>query len=183
LKRNYPFFLIPKLVGKNPLSKIITYDNNFYNNRRSQLTYFLNFINKHNKLRETREFTKFLNDPEFDNEYFKKDDSIFRFPESEKLTDNVTSKIYGVFSNFFSKAEEIVHQSQNENKIKEISVFYNKIFDNLKEIKKAIVSYFDISPHILILSKELAIISQILKITSSTSKMFHLKRIIQKNIL
>jgi hypothetical protein len=144
LKRKYPFFLIPRLAGKNPLSKIMTYDNDFYNKRRLQLTYFLNYINKHSKLNETIEFKKFLNDPEFDNEFFKKDESLFRFPESEKLNDNVSSKIYGVFSIFFSKTEEVIPQSTNEVKINKVGAFYNKMFENLKEISKAMVINFNI---------------------------------------
>jgi hypothetical protein len=135
----YPFLLIPKLPGKNALSKIITIDTEFYEKRRLQLSHFLNFLMKHNKLGKTKEFYKFLHDPDLDIEFFKNNELPYRFPEAEKLTDNVTSKLYGVFSNFFAKPEENIITSDKENKIKKATEFYKSLAEGLKEIKTAMV--------------------------------------------
>jgi hypothetical protein len=137
----YPYLLIPKLAGKSALNKIINIDAEFYEKRRIQLTHFLNYLMKHTKLGKTKEFYKFLHDPELDVDFFKNNELPYRFPESEKLTNNVTSKIYGVFSNYFTKSEENLSPSDKETKIKKSGEFYKNLSDGLKEIKVAMVSY------------------------------------------
>jgi hypothetical protein len=145
LKRKYPYHLIPKLIGKNALTKIITIDTEFYNKRRRQLNYFLNYLFKHNKIKEYREFTKFINDPEFDEEYFKKEDNPYNFPEATKYNESIKNKIFGVFSNFtnyFKPTEEEIEPTEEEKKIKKREMFYKKLLTNLKEIKNNLVRKF-----------------------------------------
>jgi hypothetical protein len=136
-------YLIPKLIGKNALSKIINVDFEFYNKRRRQLNFFLNFLFNHNFLKTTKEFIKFINDPEFDEEYFKKEDLLYNFPESKKCQVALTTKLYGMFSsitNYFSKEEEFVYKpTEQELRIKNIENYYTTLLGNIKETKKFIV--------------------------------------------
>jgi hypothetical protein len=141
LKKKYPFVVFPKLSGKNALTKIIN-DNEFLNRRRRQLNYFLNYLYNHNKLKEVREFIKFVNDPEFDEEYFKREENPYHFPEAEKSNETISNKIYGVFSNitsYFKTKEETTPQTENEVQLKKMENFYKKLLTNFKEIKNNLV--------------------------------------------
>ncbi len=142
LKKKYPFFLIPKLVGKNPLSKIITVDNDFYYKRRRQLNYFLNYLYSHQFLKETSEMAKFIHDPEYDEAFFKREENLFYFPESFKNTESITNKIYGVFSGFtsyFKSDESKLSPSENETLIKKMDMYYKNMLESFKEIKNFMV--------------------------------------------
>ncbi len=133
---------MPKLIGKNPLSKIITIENEIYNKRRRQLNYFLNYLYTHHFLKETSELSKFINDPEFDEAYFKKEENMFYFPESMKNTESLTNKIYGVFSNFtsyFKSDEARLSPSENESIIKKMDVYYKNMLESFREIKNYMV--------------------------------------------
>lgn len=139
-------YLIPKLIGKNALSKIISVDFEFYNKRRRQLNYFLNFLFNHHAIKETKEFIKFINDPEFDEEFFKKEDILYNFPEATKCQVALSTKIYGMFSsltNYFSKEEFVHKQTEQEIRIKNMEIYYTTLLGNIKETKKFIVSFFN----------------------------------------
>ena len=99
MKKKYPFFIIPKLSEKNIITKFLN-DKEFFDKRRRQLEYFINYIFTHCKLKDCREFYKFLSDPEFDEEFFKTDENFYLFPEAEKLSEGITKKLYNVFSSF-----------------------------------------------------------------------------------
>jgi hypothetical protein len=121
----------------------MTIDCEFYTKRRRQLNYFLNYLYNHSFLKDSREFLKFMNDPEFDEEYFKKEDNLFYFPEAAKNSETISKKIYGVFSglsSYFNPKEEVVPPSEGESLIKKMEVYYKKMLENFKEIKNHMVS-------------------------------------------
>ena len=120
----------------------MTIDCEFYNKRRRQLNYFLNYLFNHFFLKDSREFLKFINDPEFDEEYFKKEENLFHFPESAKSTESIGNRIYGVFSGFtnmFNNKEEVSPPSEGETVIRKMEVYYKKMLENFKEIKTHMV--------------------------------------------
>jgi len=121
----------------------MTIDSEFYNKRRRQLNYFLNYLYNHSLLKDSREFLKFMNDPDFDDEYFKKEDNLFYFPEASKSSETISKKIYGVFSglsSYFNTKEDNVPPSEGETLIKKMEVYYKKMLENFKEIKNHMVS-------------------------------------------
>ena len=121
----------------------MTVENEFYNKRRRQLNYFLNYLNTHHSLKESLELSKFINDPEFDENYYKKDENLFSFPESQKITDSFSNKIYGVFSNFtsyFKSDDYKLSPSESETLIKKMEVYYKNMLESFKEIKTFMVS-------------------------------------------
>lgn len=143
LKKKYPYLLIPKLIGKNPLMKIMTVDSEFFNKRKRQLNYFLNYLYSHKILSEKREFLKFINDPEFDEEYFKKEEvDVYDFPESSKHSETISNKIYGVFSNistYFKHKNEEFKPSEAEIDIKNMEAHYKNLMENFRENKNHLV--------------------------------------------
>lgn len=133
------------MVGKNPFNKIIAVDSEFYERRLRQLNYFTNFIYYHNKLKRSREFQKFLNDPEFDDEFFKRSEKPFQFPETAKVNETIKNRIYGVFSNFsnyFSQgAEDPQMLPSGDEQIAKMEPFYRKMLEHFKEIKGNMVIF------------------------------------------
>jgi hypothetical protein len=130
-------------VEKNMLSKIITIDNAFYHKRKKQLNYFINFLFKKEMIKQSKEFIKFTSDPEFDEEYFKNEDSIFIFPEANKFSETISNKIMNKFSSFtssiFQKAKDEKYEpSVEEIKINSMNHYYSQLLSNYREIKNNI---------------------------------------------
>jgi hypothetical protein len=65
LREKYPYLIIPSLPKKNYKTKILTLEEDFYNERKKRLTHYINYIFKHENLNNSLELNKFLNDPEF----------------------------------------------------------------------------------------------------------------------
>jgi hypothetical protein len=107
------------------------------------LNYFLNFIYNHNKLKEIREFTKFIKDPEFDEEYFKKEELIYDCAESLNYNNTISQKIYGMFSGissyFIHKEEGKLAHSESESVLAKMENYYKSLLENLKEVKHHMV--------------------------------------------
>lgn len=141
MKRKYPYFLIPRLVGKNALSKIINADSEFYERRRKQLLYFITYLATHPEIKDTREFKKFIYDLDFDEQYFKSEDTEFDYPEASKFNGGVTNRIYGLFSSLLSKEEEVHLASEKHEKIQRIENNSTNFLEGLKKIKKHIVIF------------------------------------------
>lgn len=139
IKKKYPFYLIPKLIGKNPLNKFMNIDDEFYNKRRRQLNYFLNYIYNHPKLKNCKEFLKFVKDPECDEEFFLAEEIVYDFPEASNLTNGITQKFLGMFTNYFTVKEENININEKDRNIKIMEVFYRNTYDQLKEIKNQMV--------------------------------------------
>jgi hypothetical protein len=135
LKRKYPYYHIPRSIEKNILNKIMTFDNEFYERRRRQLKFFLNYLYNHEDLMHTKEFFKFMNDPEFDSQYFDTNDNIYSYPEAEKCSETLTSKFFGMFM-----AKEVpIAQSDEEALIKSMEGHYLKLYEDFNKIRKSFV--------------------------------------------
>lgn len=65
LKEKYPYLIIPSLPKKNYKTKILTLEEDFYRERKNRLKSYINYIFKHECLRNSIELNKFLNDPDF----------------------------------------------------------------------------------------------------------------------
>jgi hypothetical protein len=149
MKRKYQSYLIPKLIGKKHFNNIINYDKKFYDNRRRQLDYFIKYLSTHHKLQQTEEFKKFMNDPEFDDYFFKNDENnlneyfLYYYKESAVYKDGLTNKIYGAFSGFFKKEEEYTEKNSEEQEtIMIMERYYKRLLENLKQIKAQYVRYY-----------------------------------------
>ncbi len=139
LRKKYPFCLIPKLVGKKPLSNIIQEDTEFYGKRCKQLSYFINIIYDHSKFKNSRELQKFLSDPECDDEFFLIEDNLYDFPEASKFSGGFAHKFFGLISNYFNKDVEFVNNTETSKKFKNMQTYYKKTLSDLSQLKNHIV--------------------------------------------
>lgn len=142
LQRIYPYIIIPEL-GKNFLSKILKIDENFYKKRKNQLNLFLKFINDHEELKSTKEFIKFIRDPNFDTDYFNENESFYDirdFPESMRNHNSIANKIVDFLKNPFANRENNEHDCHdNERDFLKILDFYNNALFKFKDLRKFVV--------------------------------------------
>jgi len=110
-------------------------DEEFYNKRRRQLDFFLNNIFNHHKLNNSKEFQKFLKDPECDEEFFQRDENIYDYPEASKLSSGVTQKFFGMFSNYFNITDTSSNINEKDRTLREMEQFYKNLLEQLKEVK------------------------------------------------
>jgi hypothetical protein len=134
--------LIPRLPCKNPLVKFIKIPQEFYESRKNQLIYFLNFIKKNDHLSQSLDFKKFISNADFDEEYF----SIFsiklrNFPFSLNISETLKNKIFGVFSNFFGSKETKRIHTNEERYIKKLEIHYKTICEKYVEVKENMSIY------------------------------------------
>jgi hypothetical protein len=143
LKKKYPYYLIPKLAPKNSLTKILSSDDYFYENRKMQLNYFLNYLCNHDTISHSKDFTKFVNETEFDEEYFTNEENILNdFPFSLNISsDNIKNKIFGVFSGIFGKNENLREISNEEILLKKMETHYKGLLEKYKGMKENIINY------------------------------------------
>jgi hypothetical protein len=141
LRKKYPYYIIPKLTGKHPLAKLIHADEEFYENRKRQLNYYINYLANHEYLNETKDFISFINEAQFDEGLFLSDEGIYDFPHCAKVTDNMKSRIMGVFSNLFGYKEEVRKMSDNEIQIKRMENHYKNVFKKYREILQNMMNY------------------------------------------
>lgn len=144
LQRLFPFMIIPELE-KNILSKLIKIDENFFVKRKNQLNLFLKYIFEHSELKETKEFKKFIRDPNFDNNYFNEDESFYdirEFPESMRNHNSFANKIVDFIKNPFANADnkEIMFNDSERDFYRKMD-FYNSILNKFYEIKRYLVNF------------------------------------------
>ena len=65
LREKYPYIIIPSLPKKNYKVKLINLKEEFYSNRTRHLKSYINYIFKHEILKNSIHFAKFLNDAQF----------------------------------------------------------------------------------------------------------------------
>jgi hypothetical protein len=139
LVKRYPFHHIPRLVEKGILNNLLpSYYNDFYEERVRMLKCFINYIYKDADLKASREFTKFLNDPEFDQTYFDKEENYFNYTESAKYSDSLTSKFLGFF---ITKAQD-EPLSQRDETIRKAREDYSSLVEKLKVVKGNFVNSY-----------------------------------------
>ena len=141
LKIKYPYVVIPKLTPKNPYIKIMTYDDQFYNDRRLQLEFYLNFIYNQEIIKDTKEFFKFVNDANFDENFFQKiEKNIPNF--SSSTSEKIKNKFFTVF-NYLGNNPKARKLNDSEILIKKMSIHYKNIIKKYEEIKIAICDYIN----------------------------------------
>lgn len=141
LQISYPHFIFPKLSEKNFFTKF-TNDALFLERRRKQIKFFVNFLYHHRVLSKSKEFSKFIYDAEFDENFFKGRPPLFSYPELDNLTTgSLMSKLTSL--NPFARGQSSnTHKSRsqselrrNETKYKEISEKVNSIFIELNNVE------------------------------------------------
>ena len=75
LKKTYPYIIIPCLPPQKNISKMLSTDKVFDDDRLAQLNFYINFLFLHENLKKTKEFFKFIEDAEFDLSYFDSNSS------------------------------------------------------------------------------------------------------------
>ena len=135
LSDKYSSYIIPKLIEKSYTNKILNKDEDFYITRKKQLNYYINYLYDHHFLKNTEEFKKFITDPEFDEYFFNKNDYQLNLIESEKFSEKLTNKLYGLITYFKPTVEDNYKKSENELKIDDYEFYYQNIFDEFKKLQ------------------------------------------------
>lgn len=149
----YPFHLIPKLIEKSITSKIFLNDES-KETRKKQLSYYLNFIKSHPFLSKTKEFELFVSEPRFNSSYFSssmnKEESNPSFPISDSLRNKTISKkllnvisYIGEFAQNTIGKKTIDSKDQNEKRILDLSLYFNKIIKDIKQVQTYMLTVLD----------------------------------------
>lgn len=138
----FPFALIPRLPVKNPLVKFIKIEQEFYESRRNQLNFFLNFIRKNDHISQSPEFKRFISNADFNEDHFCVfSNKLRRFPFSLNVSETLKNKIFGVFSNLFGSKETRRIQSSEERFIRKLEIHYKTICEKYLGVKENMVIY------------------------------------------
>ena len=136
LKIRYPHYIIPKLTPKKIMAKV--YDNQvFLEQRRKELEFFINEIYSHEKIGKGEEIQKFLNNANFDKQYFNSVLKCFDYPETlKKIEENkgiIKKGMKGV-SNLYNYI--IGNKEQNNNERENAKKIFGKNENLSKKIEK-----------------------------------------------
>jgi hypothetical protein len=141
LKIKYPYVVIPKLTPKNPYIKIMNYNDQFYNDRRLQLEFYLNFIYNQEIIKDTKEFFKFINDANFDETYFLKIEK--NIPNFSSSTGEIIKNKFFTVLNYLGNGNKIRKLNDSEILIKKMSIHYKNIIKKYEEIKNSMWDYIN----------------------------------------
>ena len=141
LKIKYPYVVIPKLTPKNPYIKIMNYNDQFYNDRRLQLEFYLNFIYNQEIIKDTKEFFKFINDANFDETYFQKIEK--NIPNFSSSTGEIIKNKFFTVLNYLGNGNKIRKLNDSEILIKKMSIHYKNIIKKYEEIKNSMCDYIN----------------------------------------
>ena len=122
---------------KNSLVKIMSYNNEFFKSRMILLTFYINFLNNHIILRETKEFKKFINDVEFDENFFNVNENN---ENNDNNNYNIKNKIYNVI-NFLGSGIKTRKLNDSEILIKKLYTHYKNIIEKYQILNKNIYFY------------------------------------------
>ena len=137
LKKKYPYIIIPNLTPKKNLLVSVSFEK-----RRLQLIFYLNFIGRHSQLKETREFIKFINDPNFDSHFFQLTSLDNPLPSFNSSTSEMLkNKFYSVL-NFMGGVKSRA-MNNDEISLKNMAIHYNNILTKYKDIKNSICEYLN----------------------------------------
>ena len=143
LQYKYPYIVIPNLPPKSPLNKIIQLDKSFYEKRRLQLTFYLNFLSRHPFLKETKEFTKFITDPNFDSQFFQRTSNDNPLPSfTSSPSDMLRNKLYSVL-NFMGTGGKVREINNDEVTIKNMTIHYKNILGKYQDMRTSICEYLN----------------------------------------
>ena len=137
LKKKYPYIIIPNLTPKKNLLVSVSFEK-----RRLQLIFYLNFIGRHSQLKETKEFLKFINDPNFDSHFFQLTSLDNPLPSFNSSTSEMLkNKFYSVL-NFMGGVKSRA-MNNDEINLKNMAIHYNNILTKYKDIKNSICEYLN----------------------------------------
>jgi len=114
-------------------------DNEFFFAREKGLGYYLNYIYNHETLANTTCSKKFLNDTEFDNEYFDLEEIVFEFKCYDQYTNSIKNQVSSIFPNFFKKENKVKMDNEmieEEKNIEQMTNFLIKSRDMIEELTK-----------------------------------------------
>ena len=140
LKKKFPYVIIPNLPPKNSLAKIMSYNNEFFKSRMILLTFYVNFLNNHIILKETKEFKKFINDVEFDENFFNDGNNKDNSDINNNNNYNLKNKIYNVI-NFLGSGIKTRKLNDSEILIKKLYTHYKNIIEKYQILNKNIYLY------------------------------------------
>lgn len=141
VKKKYPTIIIPKLPPKNPLAKIIKLQDSFFEKRRLQLIFYLNFICKHPGLNKTKELFKFLTDAEFDVNYFKVTQDDEPIPPSSLSTSETIKNTFYLMWNSISAGTKARYIPNEENLLKKYETHFQNILKRYQDVQCSITEY------------------------------------------
>ena len=141
VKKKYPTIIIPKLPPKNPLAKIIKLQDSFFEKRRLQLIFYLNFICKHPGLNKTKELFKFLTDAEFDVNYFKVTQDDEPIPPSSLSTYDTIMNTFYLKWNSISAGTKARYIPNEENLLKKYETHFQNILKRYQDVQCSITEY------------------------------------------
>ena len=153
LKIRFPHYIFPQLSPKNTMAKLYD-DQIFLEQRRKELEFFINEINSHEIIGKAEETKKFLNDVNFDKQYFDSLLKRFNYPEiSEKIKENKgiiskgMEKVSDLYNYFVGNKSQTDNQREETKKILEktenLEKNLKKFQTTLDEIKNIYKSYTD----------------------------------------
>lgn len=130
--------------------KLINLEENFYEKRLNQLNFYINYLNKHLFLSNSKEFKKFILETLFDKNFFDSLEALESdFPLSLSLTtENLKNKIFNAFSSLINGKETYRLINKDEIKLKKLDLFYKNLNEKYKEIFKnfsKVIKHFKIN--------------------------------------
>ena len=141
VKKKYPTIIIPKIPPKNPLAKLIKIQDSFFEKRRLQLIFYLNFICKHPGLNKTKELFKFLTDAEFDINYFKVTQDDEPIPPSSLSTSETIKNTFYLMWNSISTGTKARYIPNEENLLKKYETHFQSILKRYQDVQCSITEY------------------------------------------
>jgi hypothetical protein len=133
----YPFLIVPSLPeGEGLAGLVVSSNEEFYERRRKQLQFFLNYIYNVPFLRETQEFKKFISDPEFDYGRFKIESTVL-FPEGEKYSEPMLQYVQKLGGKMLGNTVQMETINQD---LRGQEEFYIALLENFQKSQKIIVS-------------------------------------------
>jgi len=139
LKLEFPYYIFPKLSEKNIINKYKK-DNDFMLRRKNQLKYFINYLFKHNEIKDSTLFKKFLNDSEFDEKYFKSIKYKYLSPYTDQYIANNNYSVKNGIKIIYNTIKGInsyeykYEKTNNEKELIKIKKFYKDLFENFENI-------------------------------------------------
>ena len=165
LKKTYPYIIIPKLPPNKNISKMISPDKIFEDDRLAQLNFYINVLFLHENLKKTKEFIKFIENSKFDVAYFENNNSNQIITQTTHVDldlsgmninylDEITSKnknyslsgslstIWNFFVPYYSSNNKKREINDSEIIIRKMNIHFNNIINQYTLISENIEKIF-----------------------------------------
>jgi hypothetical protein len=187
LKKTYPYIIIPRLPPQKNISKILSPDKIFDDDRLAQLNFYLNFLFLHENLKKTKEFFKFVENVTFDLSYFDNNSNTKQIMTSHthddldlsgmniNYLDEITSKnknysisgslstIWNFFIPYYSTSNKKREVNDSEIIIKKMDIHFNNIINQYTLISENIEKIFKSNEEESIANKKISDVFLFLK--------------------